>query len=185
LTSFYAGQGIVLLGDVTWPGSDDYGGVHQSDWQLFKDGTLLNEKVSDEKFRRKPADIVAHIGAESVPPGAYHAVLLVDKKPMLEKDFRILPSQEPAPLAQVTVGHDCQGAPAPSVRPIHSTWKWCAVVSTILDDAGRPAGVRVDAENPKGYGYGAATASAAWEAVYPPGHGGQTTVQVYTFGPSK
>jgi hypothetical protein len=194
-TSFYTGEGIVLLGDVTWPGSDEYGGAHQTEWQLFKDGKLVIERTAEENLRRKPADIVAHISAGSLSAGQYHAALQVDNKALLEKDFHIFASHDPAPIGTV-IGPDCQGAPPPSVRPIHfpfplylvavlhPKWRWCAVVSTTLDDAGNPEGIRVDAENPKGYGWGDVVFSSAWGATYPPGHGGQTTVTTYVFGPS-
>ena len=57
----------------------------------------------------------------------------------------------------------------------------CAALSIILDNEGHPSGVRVDGEFPKGAGFGEAAARAAHGAVFPPGHGGETTHMVVHF----
>jgi hypothetical protein len=192
-TSFYTQEGIVAVADITWSEPTPYGGFHSADWRLLRNNVLLKEKLTKERLSDKPAHILSHISAESFPPGNYRLELLMDQKPFATLPFSIDASPAPAPLTTPISSPDCAGAPLGPIKPVNRLRpefpssaegrhaKGCASVSIVLDNDGHPSGVRVDAEYPKNIGFGRAAARAVWGAVFPPGHGGETTYMTIHF----
>jgi hypothetical protein len=194
-TSFYTDEGVVAVADITWSDPASSGGTHIVDWQLFRDNLMLKEKRTDEKFFGKPARILSHISANSFPPGHYRVELMVDQKPFAILPFSILATEAPAPLAVAVSGPDCTAAmtlpstimPLSPIRPnfpealMDRGGSGCAFVSIILDNSGRPSGLRVDGEYPKNSGFGRAATQAILAAVFPAGHGGETTHMTIRF----
>ncbi len=190
---FPAGAKIKLVAQLRLDAGQENGDAHHAVWRLMQNGRILHAETARPVLRSGRTEITSHISAGSFPPGDYDAQFELDGTLLGSTAFEIMASQEPAVLARQDARPGCGGfaksALVPSYvgrplfpeRAMDHARTGCAVVAIRLGDGGAPVGVRLQLEDPAGWGFGQSAYDAAWNSVYPSGHGGETVPWVVNF----